>query len=141
MEIKELVSFSEEYVGALDALMRELSPEAAAMEDRVRKCIADEGTHQYAVFEDGRMVGCATLCVCTTPEMVLGFVEAVVVTAACRGHHLGRRLMERVIDDARRFGVQHLHLTSSPKRIAANGLYLSMGFQRKETNVYVLNIN
>lgn len=141
MEIKELVSFSEEYVDALDALMHELSSGAAATVDRVRKCIADEDTHQYAVFEDGCMVGCATLCVCTTPEMVLGFVEAVVVTAACRGKHLGRRLMERVIDDARRFGVQHLHLTSSPKRIAANGLYLSMGFQRKETNVYVLNIN
>lgn len=139
--IKELVSFSEEYVEGLDALMHELSPAATATEARVRMCIEDKNMHLYAAFEEERMVGCATLCVCTTPEMVTGFVEAVVVTAACRGQHLGRKLMEKVIDDARQYGVQHLHLTSSPKRVEANGLYQAMGFQRKETNVYVMNIN
>lgn len=141
MEIKELVSFSEEYVEDLDALMGELSPGATATKDRVWKCIEDKNMHLYAAFEEERMLGCATLCVCTTPEMVTGFVETVVVTAACRGQHLGRKLMERVIDDARQYGVQHLHLTSNPKRVEANGLYQAMGFQRKETNVYVMIIN
>lgn len=141
MVIKELVSFSKDYVEGLDALMGELSPGARATENRVRKCIEDENMHLYAAFEEERMVGCATLCVCTTPEMVTGFVEAVVVTAVCRGQHLGRNLMERVIDAARQYGVQRLHLTSNPNRIEANGLYQSMGFQNKETNVYVMNIN
>ena len=124
----------------MDGLMRELSATAEATAERVRMVIEDPNMHQYAAFDEERMVGCATLCVCHTPEKVIGFVEAVVVTAECRGQHLGRRLMERLIDDARQFGVQELHLTSRPQRVAANGLYRALGFERKETNVYQLKI-
>ena len=141
MEIVELTTFSEEFVAGIDGLMRELCATAEATEERVRMVIESPNMHQYAAFdEDGRIVGCATLCVCTTPEMIIGFVEAVVVAAECRGQHIGRRLMERIIDDARRFGVQELHLTSRPQRVAANGLYQALGFERKETNVYRLKV-
>lgn len=51
MEMRELSSFSKEYVDSLDVLMRELSPQAAATEDRVRKCIEDKTMHLYAAFE------------------------------------------------------------------------------------------
>lgn len=140
MEIVELTAFEEEYVRGLDGLMRELSATAEATEERVRMVIESPNMHQYAAFDEDRMVGCATLCVCHTPEKVIGFVEAVVVAAECRGQHIGRRLMERIIDDARRFGVQELHLTSRPQRVAANGLYRALGFERKETNVYRLKV-
>lgn len=86
------------------------------------------------------MVGCATLCVCCTPEMVIGFVEAVVVTASCRGRHLGRKLMERILSDASSFGVQTIHLTSNPKRVAANAMYRSLGFEHYDTNCYKLKL-
>lgn len=140
MDIVEINSFSNKYVSELNALMRELAPGASATEERVRKVIEDPNMHQYAIINGERMVACATLCICHTPEMVIGFVEAVVVTAACRGHHLGRGLMERLITDAKGFGVQTIHLTSNPKRIAANGLYQALGFEKKETNCYTLNI-
>lgn len=139
MKIVELTTYLEEYVKGLDALMRELSDVAEVTGERVRMVIDTPNMHQYAVFdEDGLMVGCATLCVCHTPEKVIGFVEAVVVAAECRGHHLGRRLMERVLSDAKGFGVQEVHLTSRPQRVAANGLYQALGFDKKETNVYQL---
>lgn len=140
MEVLELTTFSKDYVKGFDALMHELAPGASATEERVQKCIEDEDMHQYAIFDGERMVACATLCVCHTPEMVIGFVEAVVVTAARRGQHLGRKLMERLLTDAKGFGVQSVHLTSNPKRVAANGLYQALGFQRKETNIYQMNI-
>lgn len=138
--IVELKSFSSNDVDGLDALMKELSPSASATEERVRIVTESPAIHQYAVYRNGSMIGCATLCICCTPEKVTGFVEAVVVTASCRGQHLGRRLMERIIDDARSFGVQQLHLTSNPKRIAANSLYKALGFVHKETNVYVMQL-
>lgn len=152
MEIIELTTYSEEYVAGLNALMLELAPGACATEERVRKCIEDENMHLYAIIDcgskvsefqkvsSGRMVACATLCVCHTPEMVIGFVEAVVVTAAFRGQHLGRKLMERLLTDAKGFGVQSVHLTSNPKRVAANGLYQALGFERYDTNCYKLNL-
>lgn len=148
MEVMELTEYSEAYVSELDALMHELAPSARATEERVRKCIEDPNMHLYVVqngsecskSSESRMVACATLCVCHTLEMVIGFVEAVVVTAACRGQHHGRKLMERLITDAKAFGVQTLHLTSNPKRVAANGLYQALGFERYDTNCYKLEL-
>lgn len=141
MEIKEIVIYSSQVVDYLNALMHELSPSAVATEERVRKVIEDPNMHQYAAFDNDRMVACATLCVCHTPEMKIGFVEAVVVAVEYRGQHLGRKIMERIISDARAFGVQQIHLTSNPQRIAANGLYQALGFEKKETNVYVMKLN
>lgn len=138
MIIKEITEYGPQATRELDALMRELSPRAAATGERVRKVVETPDMHLYAAFEEGRMVGCATLCVCHTPEMAVGFVEAVVVTAAFRGRHIGRMLMERMVADARLFGVQQLHLTSNPRREAANGLYRALGFEKKETNVYIM---
>ena len=100
------------------------------------------GTHFFAaVGDDGRIVGCATLCVFDTPTGRKACVEDVVVNPACRGQHIGRKLMEHIIDFARReLGDVDLHLTSSPRRMAANNLYRSVGFQQRETNVYSLEI-
>ena len=140
MEIQEITVFSSQIAGELDALMHELSPTASATEERVKLVVEDPNMHQYAAYEEGKMVACATLCVCHTPEMVIGFVEAVVVASAFRGQHLGRQIMERIISDAGTFGVQQIHLTSNPKRVSANGLYQALGFEKKETNVYVMKL-
>lgn len=82
------------------------------------------------------------LCVLDTPTTGRkACVEDVVVNLACRGHHIGRKLMEYIIDFARcELGDVDLHLTSSPRRVAANNLYRSVGFQQRETNVYNLEI-
>lgn len=140
MKVTELMEYSIEYVADFDVLIHELAPGASATEERVRKVVEDPNMHQYAIFDGNKMVACATLCVCYTPEMIIGFVEAVVVSAAYRGRHLGRKLMERILTDAKIFGVQILHLTSNPKRIAANGLYQALGFEKYETNCYKLKI-
>ena len=141
LSIQELTEYGPQVAGELDVLMRELSPGAATTVERVRRVVEDPNMHQYAAFEEGRMVGCATLCVCHTPEMVIGFLEAVVVASAFRGRHIGRQIMERIISDAGSFGVQQIHLTSNPKRVAANALYQALGFERKETNVYIMKLN
>lgn len=50
-------------------------------------------------------------------------------------------MMEFIIDYARReLGDVELHLTSNPRRVAANNLYRSVGFQQRETNVYNMEI-
>ena len=60
-------------------------------------------------------------------------------SGAYRGRHLGRRLLEAVIGYARtELRDIDLHLTSRPQRVAANQLYQSLGFERRETNCYRL---
>lgn len=48
--------------------------------------------------------------------------------------------MEYVLEQAKAFAPIELHLTSNPMRFAANRLYQSLGFQRKETNCYQMSI-
>lgn len=58
-----------------------------------------------------------------------------------RNQGIGRGLMEHIIDFARReLTSVDLHLTSRPEQVAANELYLKMGFGRKGTNVYRMRV-
>lgn len=140
MKITRLSAYSPSVLASFDTLMHELSPSSYCDEEKFSTALSDSNSIVLTAVEDGRIVGTATLCIAHTPEFTLGFVEAVVVLHEYRGRHIGRMLMDRVIEDARHYGVQHLHLTLSPKRFVANELYQSLGFQKKETNVYVMNL-
>lgn len=142
MEIKVFKSFTESQACDVQALTKELGPSISITPERLNALVAAHGTHFFAAVEDdGHVVGCATLCVFDTPTGRKASVEDVVVNPACRGQHIGRKLMEHIIDFARReLGDVELHLTSNPRRVAANNLYRSVGFQQRDTNVYNLEI-
>lgn len=84
------------------------------------------------------IVGMATLITMLTPSGAYGMVEDVVVAERARGQGIGRELMERLIAEARRRKLMMLELTSNPSRSAANHLYQSLGFEKRETNPYRL---
>ena len=107
----------------------------------LRAAVESPATHLFAAVDEGRIVGCASLCVFASPTGLKASVEDVVVSSAMRGRHLGRALMEHILSFARtELAPVEIHLTSRPHRVAANALYLSLGFSRKETNVYILKI-
>jgi ribosomal protein S18 acetylase RimI-like enzyme len=90
---------------------------------------------------NGRIIGCASLCVFESPTGRKASVEDVVVGEGFRGQGIGRALMEHLIDFVRReLAPVDLHLTSRPERVAANTLYRSLGFERRETNVYRMRV-
>ena len=142
MEIVLLHALTESQLLDVQELIKELGPGLCVSSDRLATLVAAPGTHFFAVVEDdGHVVGSATLCVFDTPTGRKACVEDVVVNPACRGQHIGRKLMEHIIDFARReLGDVELHLTSNPRRVAANNLYRSVGFQQRETNVYNMEI-
>lgn len=83
----------------------------------------------------------ATLCFSELPTGRLASVEAVVVSSRYRGLGYGKMLMEHVIGYVRReFPGIAIHLTSNPKRVAANEMYKSLGFHKVETNVHYLKL-
>lgn len=142
MEIFLLRSLTESQLFDVQELIKELVPGLCVSSEKLASLVAAPGTHFFAAVEDdGHVVGCATLCVFDTPTGRKASVEDVVVNPACRGQHIGRKLMEFIIDYARReLGDVELHLTSNPRREAANNLYRSVGFQQRDTNVYNLEI-
>ena len=140
MEIQELQDYSQAQFEDLRHLMSELSDRVNFTQMGLLSVLKDSNCHLYVILDGEHIIGCATLCVFHSPTGAKASIEDVVVSSAYRGQHLGRQIMERVLSDAKGFGVQEVHLTSRPQRVAANGLYQALGFERKETNVYRLRI-
>ena len=102
----------------------------------------DERVHVLVAERDGVVIGTATLSLLMTLwKGVVGHVDDVVVDAAARGEGVGRRLMEQLHQEAARRDVTHLDLTSRPAREAANALYQSLGYEKRDTNVYRLRLD
>lgn len=136
----ELTAWDSRYLPDFQALMKQLSDGLSASEDQFRSTVEDPGGHLFVVRDGEKIIGCATLCVFQSPTGRKASVEDVVVLDGYRGQHLGRRLMEYLLQEARRFSPVEIHLTSRPSREAANALYRSLGFVQRETNAYRLSL-
>lgn len=78
----------------------------------------DVCTHILALSESGEAVGCARL-------MPSGQIGRMAVLPAYRGTGLGRRLLDEAIEEAKRQGMQHVHLHAQTH---AAGFYRKAGF-------------
>ena len=141
MEIIELHTLDLQALEDLKRLMEQLDSSIPVSPEMLKAAAEDPATHFFAAVEEGRIIGTACLSVYYTPTGAKGDVEDVVVDSACRGRQLGRKLLEHIIDYARtQLAPIVLHLTSRPAREAANRLYQSLGFQKRETNYYKLTV-
>lgn len=141
MKITELQTLTEAQATDVLQLMKELNADIPVTGEGLRRAVEAPGTHFFALLDGGRIVGCASLCVCLSPTGPKAHLEDVVVLSAYRGQHLGRQLVAHVVDFARQnFPGTDLYLTSRPSRVAANALYQSLGFEPKTTNVYKMTV-
>ena len=97
-------------------------------------------SHLFLLEHEAKVVGMLTLGEYLSPTGSKAWIEDVVVDEACRGYGFGRLLVAHAIDYSKARRIDTMYLTSNPKRVAANGLYQSMGFVRKETNRYKLDL-
>lgn len=126
-DIRELVR---QLVG--DSVSHRYSPAVMA------RAVRDSNTVIMVAREGATIVGIALLIIMLTPSGKYGMVEDVVVHEEQRGRGIGRALMQLLIADAKKRKLMMLELTSSPTRVAANRLYQSLGFEKRETNPYRL---
>ena len=136
----ELLTYTPSDFADLSVLMQELSGNIVFTRESLERMIADPNSHLYVIREGGRIVACASLCIFHQPFSTDATIESVVVSSKMRGQGLGRKLMKHLLAEAARLGVDCVHLTSNPSRIAANALYQKIGFERKETNCYTFDI-
>lgn len=130
-----------EYLNGINALLPQLSTTAMAMSmDDLSQLTASDNTRLFFVSVAGRIVGMTTLAIYRIPTGCRAWIEDVVVDSEFRGMQLGRLLIEKTIEVARRLSPCTLMLTSRPSRVAANKLYQSIGFQYKETNAYKMTL-
>lgn len=129
---------ADEAAPSLLRLLMEFSPSASGLSvQALAERLRHESVRVLVAERDGEVVGTATLCLLLTLTLGrVGHVDDVVVTASARGQGIGAALMTALRQEAERLGLRHLDLTSRPSREAANRLYQSMGYERRETNVY-----
>lgn len=137
----ELLTYTESDFADLSFLMQEFSGNIVFARESLDRMLADPNSHLYVIREEDRIVACASLCIFHQPFSTDATIESVVVSSKMRGKGLGRKLMEHLLEEAIRMNVDCIHLTSNPKREAANVLYQKMGFERKETNCYIKKID
>jgi GNAT superfamily N-acetyltransferase len=97
-------------------------------------------TLMVARDENGVILGALTLVVYRVPTGIRSIIEDVVVDGSARGQGVGQALVQRAIELAKEKNVGTIALTSSPFREAANGLYVKMGFKKRETNAYQMKL-
>jgi L-amino acid N-acyltransferase YncA len=136
IEIREIRSGdAPSYREALDAVCRErrflaglAAPSSKDTQAFVDRNIAADHPHFVAV-EDCAVIGWCD-AIPGDPATGLGHVArmGMAVAKAHRGKGIGRRLMEAVIDKARRNGIEKIELSVYSTNQGAAALYLSAGF-------------
>lgn len=139
MVIEQVKEITIELMQALAQLLPQLAPEAG-MPDvaHVQRMLAAEDCVLLAgrLGEGEPIMGMLTLIIFRTPTGTHAWIEDVVVDETARGHGLGEALTRAGLQRALELGAKSVSLTSRPARAAANRLYLRMGFQRWDTNLY-----
>lgn len=126
----------------INRLLRQLSRQSKrATAEWINQLLARDDFFLIDEREDGRMVAMATLLVEKTLGDRFGILEDVVVGRKYRGRGLGEKLVRRAIRLAQELHLSSIELTSRPSRRAANKLYRKLGFKKRNTNCYRLNLS
>jgi phosphinothricin acetyltransferase len=88
-------------------------------------------------LEGDVLVGIAMMAKYKVISGYKGMIEDVVVSSDYRGKGIGRKLMEKLLEQAEKEKLNDVLLFSGHHRTAAISLYKSLGFKLKESGLYV----
>jgi len=137
--VDEVTAATPQVVAALAVLVRELSTSAPALSAVAVEEIVNSPATVLLVARDGvggAILGSLTLVVFSAPTGPRAWIEDVVTTPAARGRGIGAALVLDALNRARAAGSRTVDLTSRPSRQDANRLYVRLGFDQRQTNVY-----
>lgn len=139
-KIERLRKADNEIAKQISGLVEQLAPGSPRIGvEKIRETVNNPTTQVLtARDETGRIVGMATLLIIHKLQGEMkAIIEDVVVDETARGKGLGKMLIEKVLEEARKQRVKKVFLTSRPTRKTANLMYQKMGFEKYETNNYI----
>ncbi len=92
----------------------------------------------YVVVIDNKIVGMATIDILNDifKNIKYGYVNDVCIDPDYQGQGLSKKLMNKILEYGISNNLEYIMLTSNKKRIAAHGLYKSMGYEIVDTCVF-----
>ncbi len=141
MKIKEANQYSDLLLDNINKLIPQLSESAELLtRQKLEDIIYSKNSLLFIAEIEGRIIGMSTLVTIIIPTTIKALIEDVVVDKKYLGKGIGKELTLHAINVAKENNVNSINLTSSPRRKAANALYKKLGFEKRETNVYKLEI-
>ena len=133
----ELTALKPGYLASINNLLSQLSDSVHTItEEELNTLLSSSQSHLYVLESDGQFIGMTTLCLYQCPTGWKAWIEDVVVDQNHRGKGYGKLMVRKAMEECKNRGNVTLMLTSRPSRIVANQLYQSLGFEKRETNVY-----
>jgi putative acetyltransferase len=129
----EIVDFRPEHADAFRALNEAWISKHFTIEPKDREVLEDpqgkilaKGGRIFMALQDGQPVGCVAML-----KMADGGYEVAKMTVSehLRGSGLGKKLMQRCIDEGVRAGATRLYLETNSSLAPALALYRAMGFR------------
>jgi ribosomal protein S18 acetylase RimI-like enzyme len=138
VRIERVTEADEALAKAVARLVPQLSPtrEPAGLGELV-ELVATPGTNLIVARDDDAVLGMLTLIVYRVPTGIRAWIHDVVVDESARGRGVGEALAREALRLAEAAGAISIELTTRQEREAANRLYRRLGFEQRETNVYV----
>jgi ribosomal protein S18 acetylase RimI-like enzyme len=138
MNVERVTHVDESLRAGIAALLPQLSSSRAAPDlPTLGELVAAPGTRLFVARDDNAVLGMLTLVLYRVPTGLRAWIHDVVVDEAARGRGVGEALTKEALRLATDVGAISVELTTRPERAAANRLYRRLGFERRETNVYV----
>jgi ribosomal protein S18 acetylase RimI-like enzyme len=138
MNVERVTRADEALAEAVARLVPQLSPRrqpAGVVE--LAELVATPGTNLIVARDEETVIGMLTLIVYRVPTGTRAWIHDVVVDETARGRGVGEALTTEALRLAEDAGAISVELTTRQEREAANRLYRRLGFEQRETNVYV----
>lgn len=143
VEIVRLAEAKESYIADINKLLPQLRSnpaEHAGVLADLKEVVSDPSIFLVVAKDGDEIVGMGFLYTIIKIGKRSGSVEDVVVDNDYRGQGFGEKITQALIDIARHEGLKSLYLTSSPERVTAYRLYEKLGFKKRDTFVFKLNL-
>ncbi|VXC30080.1 GNAT family N-acetyltransferase [Maribacter litoralis] len=141
MDIK-LITFNEvtsDLQSQLTELYKELNAELTQLD--LATALSDYNTTDVVVcLDQEKLIGIAMMAKYKVVSGHKGMIEDVVVSSKYRGKGIGRKLMEKLLEQAKNEKLDNVLLFSGHHRTAAIALYKSLGFKLKDSGLYIKHL-
>jgi ribosomal protein S18 acetylase RimI-like enzyme len=138
VNVERVTKADQALADAVARLVPQLSPrrQPAGLAE-LGELVATPGTSLIVAKDGAEVLGMLTLIVYRVPTGTRAWIHDVVVDELARGRGVGEALTREALRLAEDAGAISVELTTREEREAANRLYRRLGFEQRETNVYV----
>jgi ribosomal protein S18 acetylase RimI-like enzyme len=143
VEIVKIQAVDDGLLSDVQRLHSQVSSSSAPTFNELAAVVAGPGTTLLVARERTESRSIKGMLTVVTFRILSGLrvrIEDVVVDEASRRLGIGEALSVAAVEYARSLGARNVELTSRPSRDAANKLYIKLGFERRNTNVYNLTL-